>query len=93
MYSILAAGRPALASVDPGTEVARTLAEADAGVSVAPEDAAALTGAVVRLADDRAERERLGSNGRRWVERWLSPAAVAAAYEALAAELVAARRS
>jgi colanic acid biosynthesis glycosyl transferase WcaI len=93
MYSILAAGRPALASVDPGTEVERTLAEADAGVSVPPEDAAALTAAVVRLADDPAERERLGANGRRWVERWLSPAAVAAAYEALVDELVAARRS
>ena len=32
---------------------------------------------------DRAERDRMGANGRRWVERWLSPAAVAEAYETL----------
>jgi colanic acid biosynthesis glycosyl transferase WcaI len=91
MYSILAAGRPTLASVDRGTEVERTLATADAGITVAPEDAEALTTAIARLADDRAERERLGANGRRWVEQWLSPAAVAEAYEALFAELIAAR--
>ena len=91
MYSILAAGRPTLASVDPDTEVERTLALADAGVSVPPEDAEALTAAIARLADDPAERERLGANGRRWVEQWLSPAAVAEAYEGLFAELIAAR--
>jgi colanic acid biosynthesis glycosyl transferase WcaI len=78
--------------VDPGTEVARTLAEADAGVSVPPEDAGALTAAIRRLADDAEERRRLGDNGRRWVEQWLSPAAVAAAYEGLLDELVAARK-
>jgi colanic acid biosynthesis glycosyl transferase WcaI len=91
MYSILAAGRPTLASVDPDTEVERTLATADAGVSVPPDDAAALTAAIARLADDPAERRRLGANGRRWVEQWLSPAAVAEAYEGLFAELIEAR--
>jgi colanic acid biosynthesis glycosyl transferase WcaI len=92
MYSILAAGRPTVAAVDPGTEVARTLADADAGIAVPPEDAEALTGAIRRLVDDADERRRLGGNGRRWVEQWLSPAAVAAAYEALVDELVDARR-
>jgi colanic acid biosynthesis glycosyl transferase WcaI len=92
MYSILAAGRPTVASVDPDTEVERTLATADAGVTVPPEDAGALTSAITALADDRAERDRLGANGRRWVEQWLSPAAVAEAYETLFAELIAARR-
>ena len=62
------------------------------GVTVPPEDAAALTAAIAALADDRAERDRLGANGRRWVEQWLSPAAVAEAYETLFAELIAARR-
>ena len=81
LYSVLASGRPCVASVDPGTEVARTLADADAGVSVGPADTESFTKAVAELVADAAERRRLGDNGRRWVERWLSPAAVAAAYE------------
>jgi len=83
LYSILAAGRPAIASVDVGTEVERTLVDADAGIAVAPEDPAEFIAAVRTVVADRAERDRMGANGRRWVERWLSPAAVAEAYETL----------
>jgi colanic acid biosynthesis glycosyl transferase WcaI len=82
-YSILAAGRPVVASVDEGTEVERVVREADAGRSVPPEDTDAFVDAVRALCSSDAERDRLGANGRRWVERWLSPAAVAEAYEGL----------
>jgi colanic acid biosynthesis glycosyl transferase WcaI len=88
LYSILAAARPCVASVDPGTEVSRTLADADAGVSVGPGDAEALTKALRGLVGDAAERARLGENGRRWVEAWMSPAAVAESYEQLFEELI-----
>lgn len=88
MYSILAAGRPCLASVDDGTEVARTLATADAGCSVPPEDLDAFCAALEPLLDDESRRRRMGENGRRFVESWASPAAVAASYEALFDELV-----
>jgi colanic acid biosynthesis glycosyl transferase WcaI len=91
LYSILAAARPCVASVDPGTEVSRTLDQADAGVSVGPGDAEALTKALRGLVADSAERVRLGQNGRHWVEAWLSPASVAESYEALFDELIAAR--
>ncbi|MEZ5259719.1 MAG: glycosyltransferase [Ilumatobacteraceae bacterium] len=37
-YSILAAGRPVVASIDPGTEVPRILDAAEAGTAVAPDD-------------------------------------------------------
>ena len=37
-YSILAAGRPVLAAIDPGTEVPRILAASGGGVSVPPDD-------------------------------------------------------
>ncbi|MDQ3983181.1 MAG: glycosyltransferase family 4 protein, partial [Actinomycetota bacterium] len=37
-YSILAAGRPLIASVDPGSEVARVVESAGAGVTVPPDD-------------------------------------------------------
>ena len=89
MYSILASGRPCVASVDDGTEVARSLAAADGGVAVPPEDVDAFCAALQPLLDDAAERERLGANGRRWVEAWASPEAVAESYEALFDELLA----
>ena len=37
-YSILAAGRPVVAAIDPGTEIPRLLAASGGGVAVAPDD-------------------------------------------------------
>lgn len=82
-YSILAAGRPLVASVDPGSEVARLVERADAGITVPPGDSEAFTKAVQSLIESRDERLRLGRNGRDFVEGWASPSAVAEAYEDL----------
>lgn len=86
-YSILAAARPLIASVDRGSEVARLVETADAGIAVPPEDAEALTKAIRRLLEAPAERARMGQSGRRFVESWASPAAVAKSYEELFEEL------
>jgi colanic acid biosynthesis glycosyl transferase WcaI len=84
-YSILAAGRPLLASIDPGTEVARLVEAAGCGIAVEPDDPQAfLAGLKGLLAGDRDD---LGARGRTFVERWVSPRAVAGAYEALFEEL------
>jgi colanic acid biosynthesis glycosyl transferase WcaI len=83
LYSILAAGRPLVASVDPGTEVARTVEAAGAGLAVPPDDPEAFTKAVRRLLDAPAEAEAMGRSGRAFVESWASPQAVAEAYESL----------
>lgn len=91
LYSILAASRPAVASIDPGTEVERVLALADAGIAVAPDDADAFLAALRRLIDSPPERRRLGANGRAWVEQWVSPSGVAAEYERLFARTLDAR--
>jgi colanic acid biosynthesis glycosyl transferase WcaI len=87
-YSVLAAGRPLLASVDEDSEVSRIAAEAEAGTAVPPEDSVAFTAALAAMIDDPARRAAMGDAGRRWVERWASPAAVAESYEALFAELI-----
>lgn len=92
LYSILAAARPVLASIDPGTEVARVVRRAGAGVAVPPDDPEAFTKAVAGLVAAPEEAAAMGRAGRAWVERWLSPAAVAAAYEELFEELVARAR-
>src|SRR5260221_6016538 len=92
MYSILAAGRPMVASVDTGTEVAAVVERADAGIAVPPDDPEAFTKAIARLVAEPAEVERMGRAGRAFVERWASPAAIAEQYEALFDELRGARR-
>ncbi len=90
-YSILAAGRPLLASVDEGSEVADVVTRARAGVAVPPEDPEAFTKALRNLLDAREELTRMGRAAREFVEGWASPAAVAGAYESLFEELRARR--
>lgn len=90
-YSILAAGRPILASIDPGTEVPRILAESGAGRSVLPDDADAFVGALREMLADPSALDDAGRAGRLWVERAASPAAVADAYANLITSLAAGR--
>ncbi len=87
IYSILAAGRPALAAIDPGTEVPKILAASGGGVCVAPDDAGAFAGALQELAADSSRRAAMAASGRRWVEQATSPAAIAKAYAELIVEL------
>ena len=86
-YSILAAGRPLIASVDEGSEVARVVGEAGAGIAVPPEDADAFVSAVEELAGDAGKRTSMGASGRAWAERWASPRSVAEAHLRLVEEL------
>ena len=87
LYSILAAGRPVFASIDPGTEVSRVLDENRCGVSVPPEDLDAFESALAALVAATDERRGMGERGRTFVESWASPAAVAVTYQELFAEL------
>jgi colanic acid biosynthesis glycosyl transferase WcaI len=82
-YSIMAAGRPVVASIDPGTAVPQILAASSGGVAVDPDDAAAFTAAIRSLVDDPERGRRLGALGRAWVQDNASPGAVGAAYDRL----------
>lgn len=86
-YSILAAGRPFVASVDEGTEIAQLAVRSGAGLAVPPEDGEALTKAIRALLDAPEELEERGRRGRRFVEGWASPEAIAVAYEDLVGAL------
>ena len=79
-YSAMAAGRPIIASVDQGTEVARMVADADAGLAVPPDDPDAFTAAVEYLAGDVELRTRMGVNARAWAEKCHSARVAAGAY-------------
>ncbi len=89
-YSILAAGRPVLASVDQGSEVQRLVESAGAGIAVPPEEPAAFVAALRRLLDDPAQRAAMSASGRAFVEQAATPRQVAEEYDALFCSLTAA---
>jgi len=69
VLTLLAAGRPVVASVSPGSEVARVVREADAGLVVPPEDPGSLREAVATLRGDAAARDASGERGRAYARR------------------------
>jgi colanic acid biosynthesis glycosyl transferase WcaI len=66
-YSIMASGRPVLASVPDDSEIARLIKDADCGVLVPPEDPQSLAHAIQGLSNQPELLDRYGSNGRRYV--------------------------
>ena len=76
----MAAGRPIIASVDQGTEVALMVADADGGLAVPPDDPDAFIAAVEYLAGDVKLRTRMGANARRWAEKCHSARVTAVSY-------------
>ncbi|MFM8505430.1 MAG: glycosyltransferase family 4 protein, partial [Acidimicrobiaceae bacterium] len=82
-YSILAAGRPICAAIDPDTEVPRILSAANAGVCVEPDNQEAFISAITAMISDQKSLEEMGASGRKWVEGHASAQSVAQRYEAL----------
>jgi colanic acid biosynthesis glycosyl transferase WcaI len=82
-YSILAAGRPILASIDAGTEVPRLLEKSGAGVTVPPGNSDAFIASVRSLLSNPGSLAEMGRRGREFVEAAASPRAVAERYEDL----------
>ena len=79
-YSILAAARPVVAAIDPGTEVTRILSDSGAGACVNPDDPEAFTDALRAMVNSPNMGKDAGLKGRQWVESHVSPARVANAY-------------
>jgi len=86
-YSILAAARPVVAAIDPGTEVTRILEHSGAGVSVVPDNEVVFAAALQSMVANIDEAREQGRKGRQWVESHVSPAAVAQSYLSLIADI------
>jgi colanic acid biosynthesis glycosyl transferase WcaI len=82
-YSIMAAARPIVAAIDPGTAVPRILGESGAGLAVPPDEPEPFVEAIRRLLADPFEAQEMGRRGREWVEAHASPSAVGARYAEL----------
>jgi colanic acid biosynthesis glycosyl transferase WcaI len=69
--TLMTAGCPILASVNSGSEVARIIAHAGAGLVIAPEDPESLVAAITRLEKDSATLRAMSEAARRYArEAW-----------------------
>ncbi|MEW6638469.1 MAG: WcaI family glycosyltransferase, partial [Actinomycetota bacterium] len=68
LTNILAAGRPSVATAEPGTALYDVLDGQGCGIIVPPGDADGLVRAIETLADDIGRREKMGQNARRYAE-------------------------
>jgi len=91
-FSILASGRPVLASVDEGSETWNLVKRAEAGLCMPPENPSHLAEAILTLKRDHELCERLGRNGRVWAEHYHSPQSAAEQFEKLLLAAVTSRR-
>jgi len=89
IFGILASGRPVVAGVDAGSDTDQMVRTAECGLIVPPEDPAALADALRRLYHDRAARERMGENGRRYVVAHHGRDATVEKYERMLLDVVA----
>jgi colanic acid biosynthesis glycosyl transferase WcaI len=92
-FSILASGRPILASVDEQSETRDLVQKAQAGLCIEPENPLELVKAILTLKNDQNLRERLGQNGRIWAEKMHSPQSATIQFEKLLDETVALTKS
>lgn len=67
-WSIMASRRPLIATVEEETDLGKVIRQTGAGLVVPPENANALAGAIILLADSPEMREKMGKAGRLYVE-------------------------
>ncbi len=88
VYSIMAAGRPAIVAADTDSELAWVVGQAGCGWAVPPEDEEALVTAILNAYHRPEECRTMGEAGRQYVIAHHSRQAVARQYNDLVTELV-----
>src|SRR5581483_8640556 len=86
MLEAMAAGVPILLAGEGDAEA--LVRDADCGVVVPPEDAAALARAILRLYQDESYRNRLGRNARSYAVRRFERGAINRSFELRLAEII-----
>jgi colanic acid biosynthesis glycosyl transferase WcaI len=89
IYGIMAAGKPFVAAVDPGSEIDRMVQEFGCGVRVDPADAGGLGRAIRELRG--AEARRMGDRGREAFRESFRRSVVTASYRALLEDVASGR--
>jgi colanic acid biosynthesis glycosyl transferase WcaI len=87
-YTIMASGRPVIASVDQGGGTWNLIQQAACGLCIEPENPQALVDAILRLYGDEGYRAQLGANGRAYVVQHHSRMSAAREFHYLLCSLV-----
>lgn len=86
-YTYACAGRPILAVVPRGSEIARLVDEVGCGLVVDVDDDTGLAVALNTLDSDPGLRRKLGAEGRTWAERTMHPDRIVAQFDGIASRL------
>lgn len=92
LTNILAAGRPSIATVDPGTTIYEIVSGYNCGITTTPGSVDELVRGIVKLAGDNEIRERLGRNARQYAESYLDKDCILSEFESRLQELVEVRK-
>jgi len=87
-YSIMASGRPLIATVEEESDLGKLILQTGAGLVVPPENANVLADAIVQLADSPEMREKMGKAGRSYVATYLNRAKVMSQWGELVEETI-----
>ena len=87
VLNYLCAGRPVLALLPPDNAVAKMVEAAEAGLVVAPGDAAAASAALQSLLSSPAVRDQMGTAARRYAERTFDVGRVGERFESMLCEV------
>lgn len=82
-FSILASGRPVIASVDPDSDISALVRASQCGVVAEPENPHALADKILDLSHDVTRRDWFGENGRNYVSRFRSKRQAAERFQSL----------
>lgn len=81
LTNILAAGRPCIATAEPGTALYEAVHDQETGIAVPPDDSAALAKAIRDLSDNPEARVNFGKNARAYAEEHLDRDKILSAFE------------
>lgn len=87
IYTIMAAGRPVLATTDPDSELAWIIQQAECGWIVPPDDSENLAGAIFQAMQQPERLVKMGQQARTYVETHHSRQAIIAQYDLLIRQL------
>jgi glycosyltransferase involved in cell wall biosynthesis len=91
LFEAMGAGIPVIGAME--GEAQRVIEKANCGISVEPEDATAIAGAILTLFRDPELRRKLGENGRAYASRYYNRKEIAEQFEYLLVESLATSRS
>jgi len=92
LLSIMAAGRPVIASLNLDGDTPKIVEAAQCGYCVEPENPEALAEAILKLYNDKSLGEEFGKNGRAYAEKNFSRTACVEKYEQLFLDVLSANK-